>query len=79
MMENSDELSELNHNTNWPYISDHPYRTLIIGGSGSGITNALLNIIKYQRSDIDKIYLYLKGPFESKYQLLINKRERSMG
>ena len=24
------------HNPNWPYISDHPYRILIIGGSGSG-------------------------------------------
>ena len=24
------------HNKNWPYIPDHPYRILIIGGSGSG-------------------------------------------
>ena len=24
------------HNINWPYIPDHPYRILIIGGSGSG-------------------------------------------
>ena len=24
------------HNLKWPYISDYPYRTLIIGGSGSG-------------------------------------------
>ena len=23
------------HNKNWPYIPDHPYRILIIGGSGS--------------------------------------------
>ena len=29
------------HNKNWPYIPDHPYRILIIGGSGSGKTNAL--------------------------------------
>ena len=24
------------HNKNWPYIPHHPYRILIIGGSGSG-------------------------------------------
>ena len=33
------------HNENWPYIPDHPYRILIIGGSGSGKTNTLLNLI----------------------------------
>ena len=33
------------HNLKWPYIEDHPYRILIIGGSGSGKTNALLNLI----------------------------------
>ena len=34
------------HNEKWPYILDHPYRILIISGSGSGKTNALLNLIK---------------------------------
>ena len=34
------------HNKKWPFIPDHPYRILIIGGSGSGKTNALLNLIK---------------------------------
>ena len=53
-------------NTNWPYIPDHPYITLIIGGSGSGKTNLLLNLIENQ-PDIDKIYLYAKHPYESKY------------
>ena len=62
------------HNKNWPYIPDHPYRILIIGGSGSGKTNALLNLINKQ-PDIDKIYLYAKDPYEAKYQFLINKRE----
>ena len=62
------------HNKNWPYITDHPYRILITGGSGSGKTNLLLNLIKNQ-PDIDKIYLYVKDPYESKYQYLINKRE----
>ena len=62
------------HNTNWPYIPDHPYRILIIGGSGSGKTNTLLNLINNQ-PDIDKIYLYAKDIYEPKYQFLINKRE----
>ena len=62
------------HNKNWPYIPDHLYRILIIGGSGSGKTNVLLNLIENQ-PDIDKIYLYGKDPYEAKYQYLINKRE----
>ena len=41
-----------NHNPNWPYIPYHPYRILIIGGSGSGKTNTLLNLIENQ-PDID--------------------------
>ena len=47
---------------------------LIIGGSGSRETNALLNLINSQ-PDIDKIYLHAKDPYEAKYQFLINKRE----
>ena len=62
------------HNKNWPYIPDHPYRILIIGGSGSGKTNVLLNLLENQ-PDIDKMYLYAKDPHEAKYQYLINKRE----
>ena len=65
----------IEHNSNWPYIPDHPYRILIVGGSGSGKTNALLNLINNQ-PDIDKIYLYAKDPYETKYQYLINKREK---
>ena len=34
------------HNKNWPYNPDHIYRILIIGGSGSGKTNVLLNLIE---------------------------------
>ena len=63
------------HNSKWPYIPYHPYRILIIGGSGSGKTNALLNLINNQ-PDIDKIYLYAKDPYEKKYQYLIKKREK---
>ena len=71
-MENYDESSEINHNLNCTYIPHHPCRSLIIGGSGSGKTNALLNLIKHQRPDI-----YVKNPFESKYRLLINRREKN--
>ena len=62
------------HNKNWPYIPDHPYRILIIGGSESGKTILLLNLIE-NLPEIEKIYLYVKDPYESKYQYLINKRE----
>ena len=66
--------NKIKHKPDWPYIPDHPYRILIIGGSGSGKTNTLLNLINNQ-PDIDKIYLYAKDPYENKYQFLINKRE----
>ena len=55
------------HNLKWPYILDHPYTTLIHRSSGSGKTNALLNLINNQ-PDIDKICLYAKDPYEVKYQ-----------
>ena len=77
-MINFDEYTNENiieHNSKWSYIPDHPYRILIVGGSGSGKTNALLNLINNQ-SDIDKIYLYAKDPYEKKYQYLINKCEK---
>ena len=54
------------HNQNWPYIPNHPYRILIIWGSGSGKTNVLFNLINNQ-PDIDKIYLYAKDLSEPKY------------
>ena len=42
--------------------------------SGSGKTNALLNLIKEQ-DDIDKMCLYAKDLSERKYEFLIKKRE----
>ena len=62
------------HNPNWSDIPDHPYRILIVGGSASGKTHALLDLMNNE-PDIDKSYLYAKDPYEAKYQLLINKRE----
>ena len=76
-MINFDDIANENktaHNKNWPYIPDHPYQILIIGGSGYGKTNTLLNLIENQ-PDIDKIYLYAKDPYQCKHQYLINKRE----
>ena len=76
-MINLDSITNENNkerNDKWPYIPDHLHRILIIGGSGSGKTNALLNLIKEQ-DDIDKIYLYAKDLSEPKYEFLIKKRE----
>ena len=62
------------HNPNWTEITDHPYRILIIGGSESGETSSLFNLINKQ-PDIVKIYLYSKNPYDAKYQFLINKQK----
>ena len=76
MMKDYGQSFEIKHNPNWRSIPDHPYRILIIGGSGPGKTNVLQNLIKHQRPVTDKIHLYVKDLFESKYQLLINGREK---
>ena len=67
------------HNEKWSYIPDHLYRILITGGSGSGKTNTLLNLIKEQDNDniTDKIYLHAKDLSEPKYEFLIKKRENA--
>ena len=67
--------NKIQHNKKWPYILDHPSRILIIGGSESGKTNALLNLIN-NHPDVDKTYFYAKDPYETKYKYLINKREK---
>ena len=54
------------HNLNWPWIPDHPYRILIIGDCGPRKSNALFNLIRQHDDDdyfiIDKNYLYVKDP-----------------
>ena len=72
-MINLDSITNENnkeHNKKWPYIPDHSYRILIIGSSGSGETNTLLNLLKDQ-DDINKMYLYARDLSESKYEFLI--------
>ena len=68
------------HNLERPYVPDHPYRMLIIGGSGSGKTNALLNLIKKldQSNPIGKTYLYAKDLNKPKYQLLYQRIKAKM-
>ena len=75
-MINLDSITNENnkkHNEKWPCILYHPYRILIIGGSGSGKTNTLLNLINEQHN-IDKIYLYGRDLNEPMYKILIKKR-----
>ena len=75
-MFNSDDITNKNNKDDdrkWPYIM------LIIKPSGSGKTNALLNLIRKPNNDspIDKIYLYAKDLSEPKYRLLIERRENA--
>ena len=62
------------HDEKWPYIPDHPYRTLIIGNSGSEKTNTLLNLINEQ-NHINKICLHARDLNQTKYKILIKKRK----
>ena len=62
------------HDTSWTQILDHPYKILIFGGSGSGKTNSLFNLINEQLN-VEKVSLYATDTYEAKYQFLINKRE----
>ena len=65
------------YNLKWLYILDHPYRILIIRGSGSGETNALLNFLNNQL-DVDKMYWHAKDFYDAKYQFLIKKKNTGL-
>ena len=78
-MINLDSITNENnkeHNEKWPYIPDYPYRILIIGGSGAGKTNTLINLINEQ-DDINKIYLYAKDLSKPKYEFSLKKRKNA--
>ena len=64
--------SKTEYNLKWSYIPDHLYRILIIGGSGSVKTNALLSLVNNQ-PDIDEINSYYKDRYEAKYQFSLIK------
>ena len=64
------------HNEKWSFIPDYPYRFLIVGGSASGKTNSLLNLVS-QQDDTNKIHLYAKDLSEPKYEFLFKKSEDS--
>ena len=72
-LDNITNKNNQEHSEKCLYIPDHLYRILIIDGSGSGKTNAFLNLIKEQNSVIDKIYLYAKDLSEPNYEFLIKK------
>ena len=63
--------SQTKDSPNLPYIPDHLYRILVTGDSGSRKASTLF--IKFNTST--RFYLYAKNPYESKYQLLMKKRE----
>ena len=65
-MSNFDDITKENikeNNSNWPEIPNHPYRVLIILGSGSAKTNSLFNLINHE-SNIDKLIYMLKIHFK---------------
>ena len=70
MMKNYDQTVEINHNPNWSYIPDHPYRILIIGLSGSGKTNVLSNLININDQILTKfIYTSKIHPIQIKVSI----------
>ena len=68
---NFDNITEKDNNKDWSN------RKLVIGSSGSGKTNYLLNSIQRDKNIVDKVYLYAKDLEEPKYKLLIDKREKA--
>ena len=74
-MVNVDGITKENikqYHPNWPQILGHPFRVWMVGGSGSGRTNSLFNLITHQ-PEINKIYSCAKDWCKRKYQLLIKQ------
>ena len=79
-MKNYEVLVKINQNPNQnPYIPNHPCRILVTDVSGllrhPQDASVLLDLIKHERSDVHKTYLYVNDPFKSKYHYLNNGQE----
>ena len=75
-MKNYDKLVKINRNLNCPFIPDHLYRILIIGGSGSGKANVLLNLININKQILTKFYHTSKIHLnQSIYYLLMEEKK----
>ena len=76
MMKNYDQSVKINLNPNWPYVPNQPYIILIIGGSESCKTNILLNLMKNQQPDFDKIYLCVKIHSNQSINFLLTEEKK---
>ena len=76
MTKNYDQSVKINLNPNWPYVPDQPYIILIIGGSGSWKTNVLMNLVKNQQPDFDKIYLFVKIHSNQSMNFLLTEEKK---
>ena len=71
IMKKYNKSVKINQNPSWPHIPAHRFGILIFASAGLGKTNVLLNLMKNQQPDYDKIYLEAKDPFESKYNCIL--------
>ena len=76
MVKNYDQTVEINHISNWPYIPGHPYRILFIGGSGSGKTNVLLNLIKINGQILTKFIFTSKIHLNQSINCLLTEEKK---
>ena len=75
IIESYDKSVEINPYPNWSYIPDNSHRILIIGGSWSSKTNVLLNLIKREEPDIEKIYMGIKKIKSRSYWLVFERQK----
>lgn len=70
-------IEQLEYVQNESYLPQHPFRLIINGGSGTGKTNQLLNLLFHDTYSLNyhKVYLYAHDLSEPKYEYLIKKFE----